>query len=153
MSDEGIQRAASTIQSAAEQMSRTQGYLDESLRINRDHLREDGQIFLARLEEILMASTIASKEHADRIARGLTSHATNGLLDDPREIESAWGIDDNGSWRVGTSGITKIEVYAEMGQFGPVPWLRIFVGESVSDRTPAAAASISYAPEDRGATG
>ncbi len=55
------------------------------------------------------------------------------LLDDPRLIVSvamAETAEDIG-WRVGRSDVTRIRVYAELGEYGMLPWIAIYLhGES-----------------------
>jgi hypothetical protein len=57
------------------------------------------------------------------------------LFDDPRPIKRIWiaGPTDE-AYAVGSNGVTKIDVYAEAGQMGYVPWFAIYNGGQIASR-------------------
>lgn len=67
----------------------------------------------------------------------------NSMLQDDRPIVDI--VHPNGNmFIVGIFGITKIEIYAEPGQMGVVPWAAIWKGDWLSDRVDIAGWRIHY---------
>ena len=68
------------------------------------------------------------------------------MYEDEREIESVYvAADDNqGFWKVGSNGVTKIVIYSEPGQRDWVPWCAVYVGEEIKYRFDMAGMGIKY---------
>jgi len=68
------------------------------------------------------------------------------IVQDKREIESVWVVTNNeeGYWKVGSSGITKIEIYEESGQMAPVPWCAVYKGDDIVCRFDMAGMGVKY---------
>ena len=64
------------------------------------------------------------------------------LTEDKREIKSVCGHGIR--WDVGVDGVTKIEAYDEMGQMSYVPWIAIWVGDTIILRMDAQGKTICY---------
>jgi hypothetical protein len=65
---------------------------------------------------------------------------------DKREIESVWvaTASEEGFWKVGSCGITKIEIYLEDGQMAGVPWCAIYHGDEIKNRFDMAGMGVTY---------
>jgi hypothetical protein len=68
------------------------------------------------------------------------------LLRDEREIESVWIAtnDQQGCWKVGNNGVTKIEIYAENGQMAYVNWCAIYQGDIIKWRFDMDGMGVTY---------
>jgi hypothetical protein len=47
-------------------------------------------------------------------------------------------------WKVGAGGVTKIECYGEYGEYAVIPFLAIYKGEQIIERSPALKFRIVY---------
>lgn len=72
--------------------------------------------------------------------------STTTLLEDKRPIGSVWFDEtgEGGGWRVGSVGVTKIEAYAEPGEYGPKPYLAVYKGNAIHIRVPASMVYVVY---------
>jgi hypothetical protein len=68
------------------------------------------------------------------------------LLHDTREIDSVWVAtnSEEGYWKVGLGGVTKIEIYGENGQMAIVNWCAIYQGEKITSRFDMAGMGVTY---------
>lgn len=76
------------------------------------------------------------------------------IMDDPREINSAW-VDEEGGATVGHGGVTSIKPYEETvvgritGEPVAVLWLAVFKGEEIVKRLNATfITDITYFPKE-----
>lgn len=80
--------------------------------------------------------------------------ATSEMINDPREILTV--NDEEGGMTVasiGLKGVTKIECYGETGEYGWIPFIKVWKGEEIAFRRPALKLTIYYAAETRAASG
>ena len=67
------------------------------------------------------------------------------LSKDTRPIKAiAWDDAEQSHFKVGQSGVTRIEAYDENGSMSFVPWLAVFKGDDIVHRCPADQVSIGY---------
>ena len=67
------------------------------------------------------------------------------ITDDTRPIEQiVFDDDEGGRFKVGSSGVTKIEAYSEYREMASVPWLAVYVGEEMHSRWPSRMCGIIY---------
>jgi len=64
------------------------------------------------------------------------------IMDDDREITSVTTRDQ--THMIGMGGITAIEVYREMGEMGPIPWIAFFHDFEIIMRMDARNVTIRY---------
>ena len=68
---------------------------------------------------------------------------TSEIIEDKRPIQAIW-YEDDAHYKVGQSGVTKIESYGEVGEYELQPWLKVFKGEEIYARVPAKNVTIIY---------
>ena len=67
---------------------------------------------------------------------------------DDREIACIHPADDHQtSWNLGEQGVTKIQVYRERGHTDYIPYIAVWVGESLACRMPAVGMVIFYSAD------
>jgi hypothetical protein len=66
------------------------------------------------------------------------------LTEDKRPIKSISSDEGRYTLKIGQDGITKIEVYEEMGQMTYIPWIAIWKGDVLSIRMDVQGKSIEY---------
>lgn len=67
------------------------------------------------------------------------------MLEDKRPIQAVFFNDeDNSSYQIGIFDCTKIEVYAEPGEYCSKPWIAVYRNEKIYTRIPANMVQIVY---------
>lgn len=66
------------------------------------------------------------------------------ILEDNREIKALSCDLAQHTWRIGVSGVTKIEAYGECGHMAKIPWFAVWVDGKLSLRMDSHGKSVSY---------
>jgi hypothetical protein len=64
------------------------------------------------------------------------------MKDDKREILSIW--DQEGLFKVGLGGVTKIEIYQECGEMSMINYAAVFEGDVLTNRVDMKGWGITY---------